>query len=32
MKTKINLLKTFLNLKVGSENFGVFDGKKVFCW
>ena len=32
MKTKINLLKTFLNLKVGLENFGVFDGKKVFCW
>ena len=32
MKTKINLLKTFLNLKVGSENFSVFDGKKVFCW
>ena len=32
MKTKINLLKTFLNLKVGLENFGVFDGQKVFCW
>ena len=33
MKTKINLLKTFLNLKVGSENpFGVFDGQKVYCW
>lgn len=32
MKTKINLLKTFLNLKVDSENFGVFDGQKVFCW
>lgn len=32
MKTKINLLKTFLNLKVGLENFCVFDGKKVFCW
>lgn len=32
MKTKINLLKTFLNLKVGSENFGVFDGQKVFSW
>ena len=32
MKTKINLLKTFLNLKVDSENFGVFDGQKVFSW
>lgn len=32
MKTKINLLKTFLNLKVGLENFGVFDGQKIFCW
>ena len=33
MKTKINLLKTFLNLKVGSENpFGVFEGQKVYCW